>query len=261
MQTLFRTRLGRVARCLMLSTLLAAPALAQSAPPLSAPPLRVYGPGGPATAMKECAAAFTKQTGIAVEVTAGPEPQWLPQAAQDADLVYGGAEYMLTQTALAHPGLVDEASRTSLYARESAVLVRTGNPLHIKRLEDLTKEGVRLLDVNGAGQMGMTEDMARTPALIANLQHNTRTSVKTSAEAVALWQQQPQGYDAWITYASWQPRLPGSALVRLPRAQRVSRGTPIALTQRTTQAATARQFVAFLKSAEGHAIFRRNGWE
>jgi ABC-type molybdate transport system substrate-binding protein len=27
------------------------------------------------------------------------------------------------------------------------------------------------------------------------------------------------------------------------------------------QAATARQFVAFLKSAEGHAIFRRNGWE
>ncbi|WP_198172999.1 substrate-binding domain-containing protein [Hymenobacter ginkgonis] len=180
---------------------------------------------------------------------------------QDADLVYGGAEYMLTQTALAHPGLVDEASRTSLYARESAVLVRTGNPLHIKRLEDLTKEGVRLLDVNGAGQMGMTEDMARTPALIANLQHNTRTSVKTSAEAVALWQQQPQGYDAWITYASWQPRLPGSALVRLPRAQRVSRGTPIALTQRTTQAATARQFVAFLKSAEGHAIFRRNGWE
>jgi len=257
MQTPFRTRLGRVARCLMLSTLAASPALAQTPPQT----LHVYGPGGPATAMKECAAAFTKQTGTPVEVSAGPEPQWLPQAQQDADLVYGGAEYMLTQTALAHPGLVDEASRTSLYARESAVLVRPGNPLHIKRLEDLTRPGVRLLDVNGAGQMGMTEDMARTPALIANLQHNTRTSVKTSAEAVALWQQQPQGYDAWITYASWQPRLPGSALVRLPRAQRVHRGTPIALTQRTTQAATARQFVAFLKSAEGHAIFRRNGWE
>ena len=236
------------------------PALLAAAP-AAAQTLHVYGPGGPATAMKECAAAFTKQTGLDVAVTAGPEPKWLAQAQQDADLVYGGAEYMLTQTALAHPGFIDEASRTSLYARESAVLVRPGNPLHIKRLEDLARPGVRLLDVNGAGQMGMTEDMARTPALIANLQHNTRTSVKTSAEAVALWQQQPQGYDAWITYASWQPRLPGSALVRLPRAQRVHRGTPIALTQRTTQAATARQFVAFLKSAEGHAIFRRNGWE
>ena len=236
------------------------PALLAAAP-AAAQTLHVYGPGGPATAMKECAAAFTKQTGTPVDVTAGPEPQWLPQAQQDADLVYGGAEYMLTQTALAHPGLVDEASRTSLYARESAVLVRPGNPLHIKRLEDLTRPGVRLLDVNGAGQMGMTEDMARSSALISNLQHNTKTSVKTSAEAVDLWQQKPQDYDAWITYASWQPRLPGSALVRLPRAQRVHRGTPIALTQRTTQAATARQFVAFLKSAEGHAIFRRNGWE
>ena len=141
----------------MLSILLAVLALAQPNLPAPASPLRVYGPGGPALALKECAAAFTQRTGIAVEVTAGPEPQWLAQAAQDADLVYGGAEYMLTQTALAHPGLVDEASRTSLYARESAVLVRTGNPLHIKRLEDLTKQGVRLLDVNGAGQLGAAQ--------------------------------------------------------------------------------------------------------
>ena len=188
MQTPFRTRLGRVARCLMLSTLAASPALAQTPPQT----LHVYGPGGPATAMKECAAAFTKQTGTPVDVTAGPEPKWLAQAQQDADLVYGGAEYMLTQTALAHPGFIDEASRTSLYARESAVLVRPGNPLHIKRLEDLARPGVRLLDVNGAGQMGMTEDMARSSALISNLQHNTKTSVKTSAEAVDLWQQKPQ---------------------------------------------------------------------
>ena len=79
-------------------------------------------------------------------------------------MVYGGAEYMLTQTALAHPGFIDEASRTNLYARGPAVLVRPGNPLHIKRLEDLARPGVRLLDVNGAGQMGLTKDMARTPA-------------------------------------------------------------------------------------------------
>lgn len=146
--------------------------------------------------MKECAAAFTRQTGLAVDVTAGPEPKWLAQDMQDADLVYGGAEYMLTQTALTHPGFLDDSSRTSLYARESAVLMRLGNPLRIKRLEDLARAGVRLLDVNGAGQMGMTEDMARIPALIANLQHNTKTSVKTSAEAVDLWQQKPRDYDA-----------------------------------------------------------------
>lgn len=230
-------------------------------PVVRAQTLHVYGPGGPAEPMKECAAAFTKQTGTAVEVTAGPETQWLDKALQDADVLYGGAEYMLTQTALAHPGLLDEKSRQSLYAREAAVLVRPGNPKHIRRLEDLTRPGVRLLDVNGAGQLGMPEDMARSPQLIAGLQRNVRTSVKSSAEAVQLWQQQPQEYDAWITYASWQPRLPGSLLVRLPRAQRVYRGTPVALTQRTTLPAPAREFVAFLQSEAGHAIFRKWGWQ
>ncbi|MBW3127137.1 substrate-binding domain-containing protein [Hymenobacter profundi] len=168
---------------------------------------------------------------------------------------------MLTQTVLAHPGFLNEKTRVSLYAREAAVLVRPGNPKDLHRLQDLARPGVRLLDVNGAGQLGMTEDMARSTELIAGLQRNVARSVKTSAEAVALWQQEPLGFDAWITYASWQPRLPGSQLVRLPRAQRVSRGTPVALTARTTQAAAAAQFVAFLQSDAGHAIFRRWGWQ
>lgn len=46
-----------------------------------------------------------------------------------------------------------------------------------------------------------------------------------------------------------------------PRDQRLSRGTPVALTQRTTQAAKALQFEVFPQSADGHAIFCRNGWE
>lgn len=248
--------LGKTRRLLLLLTI-----SASLSPASHAQILHVYGPGGPAEPLKECAAAFTKHTGTAVDVTAGPETQWLEKALQDADVVYGGAEYMLTQTVLAHPGFLDEKTRVSLYVREAAVLVRPGNPKSIRRLQDLARPGVRLLDVNGAGQLGMPEDMARSTDLIAGLQRNVARSVKSSAEAVTLWQQQPQEFDAWITYASWQPRLPGSALVRLPRAQRVSRGTPVALTTRTTQAAAARQFVTFLQSPEGHAIFRKWGWQ
>ena len=185
MKTSPLTRLRRFALLLMSPALLAAaPAAAQT--------LHVYGPGGPAEAVKECAAAFTKQTGTAVDVTAGPEAQWLDKALQDGDVVYGGAEYMLTQTALAHPGFLDETTRTSLYAREAAVLVRPGNPQRIQRLQDLTRPGVRLLDVNGAGQLGMPEDMARTPELIAGLQRNVTRSVKSSAEAVALGNNSPR---------------------------------------------------------------------
>ncbi len=39
--------------------------------------LRVYGPGGPAPAMKEAAKAFEQKTGTPVVVTAGPTSEWI----------------------------------------------------------------------------------------------------------------------------------------------------------------------------------------
>lgn len=36
--------------------------------------VRLYGAGGPDTAFKKVAQAFTAQTGIQVEITGGPEP-------------------------------------------------------------------------------------------------------------------------------------------------------------------------------------------
>ena len=50
--------------------------------------LNVYGPGGPAAPMKECAAIFAKQRSVKVEVTAGPEAKWSAKAGQDADIIY-----------------------------------------------------------------------------------------------------------------------------------------------------------------------------
>ncbi len=59
--------------------------------------VKVYGPGGPFGPIKEVAERFTQETGIKVEVTAGPEEKWIDQAKQDADIIYGGSEYMLTR--------------------------------------------------------------------------------------------------------------------------------------------------------------------
>ena len=63
-------------RALLRTSLLGAGLLLASATPLAladnAPSLKVYGPGGPAPAMKEAATAFEKATGIKVEVTEIP---------------------------------------------------------------------------------------------------------------------------------------------------------------------------------------------
>ncbi|MBB5396917.1 hypothetical protein D0C36_14915 [Mucilaginibacter conchicola] len=223
--------------------------------------LHIYGPGGPLSAMQDCAKAFTAKTGIPVKVTGGPEPKWLSQAQADGDVIYGGAEYMLTQFMQTHPGMVDAATRVELYKRRAAILVRSGNPKQITSLKDLAKPGIKVLDVNGAGQLGLWEDIAGKENLIGAIQKNIGGSYANTALGIEAWKKD-KSYDAWITYASWHNNLKDvTQVVELSLASRLYRGTPVALTSNTKQATQAKQFIQFLQSVDGHVIFKKWGWE
>lgn len=242
-------------------SLLLALLLIASPPATAEITLKVYGPGGPLAPMKECAERFQERTGIRVEVTGGPADEWVERALQDADVLYGGAEYMLTALAQKHPGLIDARSRTELYVRPAGILVRKGNPRRIRGLADLTRPGLRLVDVNGAGQVGLWEDLAGRLGLVPGIQRNIAVTVETSAEAIRLWKGRPE-LDAWISFESWHFRLRDDTdLVRLPRDQVLYRGTPVALAAATRHRAQAAEFVAFLKSQDGHRVFRKWGWK
>ncbi|HEY4551668.1 MAG TPA: extracellular solute-binding protein [Bacillaceae bacterium] len=231
------------------------------AAPQSDSVVEVYGPGGPLGPMKELADKFSEETGIKVEVTAGPESTWIGQAKKDADIIYGGSEYMLTDFMLKHPGMLEEKKRTELYSRAAGILVRKGNPKKIGSLEDLTKKGVKILDVNGAGQLGMWEDLAGRKGIISGIGSNIAVSVKSSAEAIELWKSD-SSYDAWITYESWHHRLKGETeLVRLPAEDRLYRGTPICLTAQSDNKKEARKFIEYLKTEESHRVFQKWGWK
>lgn len=222
--------------------------------------LHVYGPGGPLAPMQACAEQFTHKTKIPVDVVGGPEAQWIDAARRDADLVFGGAEYMLTGFDLRHPQFLDANTRVSLFDRPAGILVRPGNPKQIRSLKDLARKGIGIVDVNGAGQLGIWEDLAGRMGLLRAIQRNIRASVETSAEAITMWKARPE-LDAWITYESWHHRLPDvTALVRLPAAERLYRGTPIAIARRSTRRADAAAFITHLQSAACHEVFRRWGW-
>lgn len=222
--------------------------------------LHVYGPGGPLSAMQDCAKVFTAKTGIPVIVTGGPEPKWLTEAQQNADVIYGGAEYMLTQFIQAHPGMVDAGTRVELYKRRAAILVRPGNPKHIETLKDLTRPGIHILDVNGAGQFGLWEDIAGKENLIGSIQQNIAGSFTNTALGIDAWKKDNH-YDAWITYASWHQNLKTiTQIVELPISLHLYRGTPVALATNSKHTAQANQFVQFLQSAAGHKIFKKWGW-
>lgn len=161
--------------------------------------VHAYGPGGPAPAMKE-AAAFSKARGVRVEVTAGPADKWIAQARTDADVIFSGSEYMMTDFVKAMEGRVAEETIDALYMRPSAILVRPGNPRAIRDLPDVARGGVKVLVVQGAGQTGMWEDMAGKEGdigLVRALRRNIVFHAPNSAVAKEYWIQHPE-VDAWI---------------------------------------------------------------
>ncbi|MDP1891403.1 MAG: substrate-binding domain-containing protein [Gemmatimonadaceae bacterium] len=230
----------------------------------SAASLRVYGPGGPAPAVREAAALFGARKGITVIVSAGPTPAWKDQAAKDADLVYSGSEYMMTDFVRRDlPGVIDTSTIRTLYLRPSALLVRRGNPKGITSIRDLTKPGVKVLVVEGAGQVGMWEDVAgRTgdARLVGDIRRHIGAFAANSAEAKKLWNGDPS-YDAWLIWTIWQKESPASAdLVSIEPEHTVYRSAGIAVTNRSALRNVAGEFADFLESVEGRAIFHKWGW-
>lgn len=225
--------------------------------------LKLYGPGGPAPAMKEAAEAFHKQTGIQVSVRAGPTQEWIEQAKADADILFGGSEHMMTDFAAAMAGRVQAADVQPLYLRPYAILVRPGNPKHIGGVGDLLAPGVRILVVNGAGQTGAWEDMAGRKGNIDTLRKlrgNIVAYAKTSAEARQTWIDQPQ-IDAWLIWNIWQVANPKLAdVVAIEPDYAIYRDSNVVLTTQGKTRPAARRFVEFLRSPEGARIFRKWGW-
>ena len=235
--------------------------------------LFVYGPGGPLPAMKDAAAAFERAHGVAVQVTGGPTTPWLARARNDADVVFSGAENMMTDyiKQLAdtadgrdpHPGRIDESTIVPLYLRPVAMLVRPGNPKRIRRFEDLLRPGMKVLVVQGAGQNGLWEDVAgRTGDIrvVHAFRHNIGAVAENSGVAKQRWTDD-KSFDAWLIWNVWQVANPTLAeAIPVAERWRIYRDAGVALTVKGRERAAARDFAAFLQSPEGARIFARWGW-
>jgi accessory colonization factor AcfC len=239
-----------------------APAITTASAALAAQPLRVYGPGGPLPAMKEAAAAFERSHGVAVEVTAGPTPQWIDHAKADADVIFSGSEVMMSDFMAAMPD-VDPSTVRALYLRPAAILVRPGNPQQIRGIADLLKPGHRILVVNGAGQQGLWEDVVGRRGSIDDIRAFRANIAKVAANSGEARQQwiNDQSIDAWLIWTIWQVANPKLAdQVPLEAEFAIYRDTGVALTKRGEGRPEAREFVDFLSSPTASAIFSKWGW-
>ena len=254
--------------CKYLWTLTAALAVATSAgigPVHAQEVINVYGPGGPAPAMQEAAKAFGAFHQVTVKVSAGPTGQWLETAKLDADVVFSGAENMMTDFAKALPGAFDLVDAQPLYLRPVAILVRPGNPKNIRGFRDLLVPGVKVLTVAGAGQTGLWEDVAGRTGDIAMVRAFRRNMVfpeaANSGAAKQQWTQQ-KDIDAWLIWNIWQVANPELAqVVAMDEPFRIYRDAGVVLTRAGSAKPQAKAFVEFLKSSDGQKIFARWGWD
>ncbi|MCR8547065.1 substrate-binding domain-containing protein [Salipiger sp. P9] len=225
--------------------------------------LKLYGPGGPTPAMKEVAAAFEAETGHDVQVTAGPASRWMDDAKADADLIYSGSENMMTAFFAAHGDIVQE-SVVPLYMRPSAILVRKGNPDGIAGLKSLLEPGMKIMVVQGAGQVGMWEDAVGRMRSIADLRafrDNIAYRAPNSGAARERWKEDGE-LDAWLIWNHWQIDNPDLAdLVAVEPELAIYRDTGIGLTTRGAENPVASAFLDYVQSDAAAAIFAAHGWQ
>lgn len=225
--------------------------------------VRVYGSEGPEPAIHEAAAIFSAENNVEVDVVAGPTEKWIDRAKRDADLIYSSAEFMMSGFLRDGDLQLDPASVTSLYLRPSAILVRPGNPKAIEGFPDLLRPGIRVMVVNGSGQVGLWEDMAGKQGdirIVREFRKNVVFFAANSEQAVRTWRERDD-IDAWVTWNIWlMPLRHEAKLVQVSREYRVCRQCNIALTQRGKSKPEAARFIEFLLSAEGQKIFESWGW-
>lgn len=226
--------------------------------------LYAFGPGGPAPAMREAAKLFEAKKGIKVNIVAGPLPKWKGQAYRKADLIFSGSENMMTNFVRKNlRGLINASSIQSLYLRPSAILVRPGNPKGIHGIKDLSKSGVKVLVVEGAGQVGLWEDVVGRTAdiqLINGVRRNIAFFAVNSAQAKKKWYGD-KSFDAWLIWTIWQKENQSAAdLINVEPEHRIYRSAGIALTKRSNNNKLAQEFIEFLKTDEVKKIFIKKGW-
>ena len=215
--------------------------------------LRVYGPGGPHHVLEECAELFENKHGIEVLVIKALPHDLERKLPEDGDIYYGGAEYMLEEFDRDNPGILDMSTVDRLYARRIGIVVRKGNPLDIKGVEDLRRKEVDILDVK-------LESMRHFHGATSGNMGNVRHLVYTGKQGVEVWMSKPE-LDAWVTYKSWHLSLEDTTdFIEIPGDQ-ARRFTPVAVTKRSSYREEALKFLAFLKSEEARKIFLQHGWD
>jgi molybdate transport system substrate-binding protein len=214
---------------------------------------------------EEAIQVFQEKTGIKIEVTFGGSGKVLSEMklAKQGDLYFpGSSDYM--EKAKKDGDVIADTEKIITYL-VPAINVQKGNPHNIQTLKDLTKPGIEVAIANpetvcvGAYAVEIIErnfSADEKAAFKANLLNYTESCEKT-ATAISL--KQVDAVIGWSVFQYWDPENIETIPLEASQIPRVGY-IPIAVASYTKNQAAAQQFIDFLTSEEGQAIFAKHGY-
>ncbi|AWI34856.1 extracellular solute-binding protein [Helicobacter apodemus] len=226
--------------------------------------VRIYGAGGPASAVKELALDYEQKTGQKVTIIAAPPSTWIQEAKSQADIILSGSSIMMDNFVQQMEGKLDSKNIQVLNIREAGILVRPGNPKRIKGFEDLLNKKLKILVVNGSGQVGLYEDMALKNGKIENLialRKNIAFVAPNTKIALEKWNSD-SNIDVFIAWRHWANVLGKDKAEFIPSGKEnvIYRASEAMVVKDSPNASEAKKFLEFITNKAAQKVWEAKGW-
>ncbi len=211
--------------------------------------------------VEEVIAAFQRETGISVRANYGPSNMLLGnlKLREEGDLFLPGDDFYIEEAREAD--LVTEARSVAAFV--PVIMVRQGNPLNIRSVQDLVGPEVRLAIADRR-----TAAVGRITGAIFEKNDISASRVEervvyTSTTAPELGQAVTLGHaDATIV---WRPVAlqyeAGTEVVEIEPERNVISPVAIGIIRTSRRPEAARRFVEFITSEFGREVFARHGYD
>lgn len=224
--------------------------------------LLVYAGAASKPPTEEAAKLFEQKTGVKVDLVFGGSGTVLSQMElnKKGDLYFPGSSDFMEKAK--GKKLVYPETESKIVYLVNAINVQKGNPKNIHSLKDLLKPGIKVAIANPETVcVGLyaTEIIDKTltaeekQAFKKNLVNYTESCDKT-ATAISL--KTVDAVIGWSVFQDWDPKNIETIPLQQNEIQRIGY-IPIAISSFTQNKETAQQFIDFLNSEDGKAIFKK----
>ncbi len=221
--------------------------------------LLVFSGAGLRKPMDEIGKAFQEKTGIEIQYTYAGSAQNLSQLelSGEGDLYVPGSLYYFKSAQ--EKGLVENEKDVAYHV--PVITVPKENPANIKTLEDLAKPGVKVTlgDPKSAAIGKVAMKMFEKNKIKDKVLENLVSSAATVNELVVYVTMKQA--DASIIWEDNVVNVPEIKSIQIPEKQNMIKTIPVCTLKSSEKKEAAEEFLQFVTSKEGKAIFEKHGFK